>query len=642
MTSSNSAEPHANPRSRALAVAIIVVACVAVYGRALGFDFVAYDDQIHVYANPFLNPPTWANVAHFWTAPYEKLYVPLSYTLFAALCVIARKPADASFPSVPSLNPAIFHGANLILHIASSLLVFALIRRIVKVDLAALAGSLVFALHPVQVESVAWISELRGLLASALGLAAVALYTRSVPKAGSTYLTRAYFAAIGLFALSVLAKPSAVVIPAVALLVDMLSNRRSAMEYAAQLGPWFAIAVAFIAVTHSAQPVRDALNVPLAARPLVAGDALAFYIGKLILPWPLSIDYGHDPRTVLANGLTKFVWLVPVAVAIGVWAVRKRWPWLPITVGISLAALAPMLGLVPFTYQYISTVADRYAYLALIGPAIALAIVVAKEGKRAAIPTAVVVAVYAALSGIHLGAWRNTFTLMTSTLAVNPASAGAHLDLGALYADRSEFDRAEVEFATAVKLRPDYSEAHYNLGNMLKERGAYQQAIDEYHKAIEIDPQRGVLYMNLANVVLDTGHPKEALEIFDVAEELDPRLPKVDYNRGNALMQLGRNDEALASFQKEIAKNPNFASSYINAGIILVSLHRLTEAEAVMTQGVQVGKPTAARYANLAYVNAQLGHVSDAARNLATAQQIDPNDESVKAIVAALKSGGRK
>ncbi len=649
MTSPLSAQSNVacdSPSSRrrvVLSVAIIALACVAVFGRSVGFDFVAYDDQIHVYNNPYLTPPTWANVAYIWRVPYEHLYIPLSYSVFALLCAIARRPATAMSDPASAFDPHVFHTVNVALHIVNALLVFVLLRRIVKRDDAAVAGALLFALHPFQVESVAWISELRGLLASALGLGAVVVYTgRAIPGEVRARGISRYFAATLLFALSLLAKPATVVLPALVPLLDILIMRRAMRDYALRLGPWMLLSFAAIAVTHHVQHIAPGLGIPVASRLLVAGDALAFYIGKLTWPLNTCINYGRTPASVLANPITDWIWLVPVAVAISAAVAARRLsaPWVVSAGLISLAALGPVLGLVPFVFQGISTVADRYAYLALIGPALAVAFGVKAGGRPALVAVGAILAALGAISFMAIGAWRNTFTLMTTTLTMRPEFAEAHLDVGDYYVGKHDFATAEREYRLALKYKPGLSEAHYKLAKVLKDEGTLGDAISEFQAAVQLDPSQPSYYMGLGNAVLDASHPGAALSIFDEAQRRNPTFATLSYNRGIALMQLGRNGEALNAFSQEIATNPTFAPSYVNEGIILVALKRFSEAESAMQKAVAM-EPTASRYANLAYVQAQLGRIDDAKRNIATALSLDPNDDVSKSIYAQIQAGGR-
>jgi tetratricopeptide (TPR) repeat protein len=392
-----------------------------------------------------------------------------------------------------------------------------------------------------------------------------------------------------------------------------------------------------VIVTHGSQPVNASIEIPLIQRPLIVLDSLAFYIEKLLVPWPIGIDYGRTPHRVLASSSVRFEWLLPLALAVGSYLCRKRAPWLPLAAVIMFVGLSPMLGFAPFIFQYISTVADRYVYLAMLGPAIAVAMVFAGGRQPVKWLVAAFAGTCAALSVAHVGVWSNTYALVTSAIAVNPQSSGAHMDLGVIYSDRHLNDKAEAEFATAVRLRPDYSMAHYNLGNAFKDRGAYSQAISEYVTAIKLEPQRAVFYLNLATALYDSGHSQEALPIVDHAKHLDPHLAQVDYLRGNVLMQLGRNEEAISAFQEEITRNPAFAPSYVNAGIVLVAMRRLPDAEAMMRRAVQIGPGSASRYANLAYIQLQLGHVSDARQSLQTALRIDANDQTALAVAAAMR-----
>src|SRR3569833_4015527 len=370
--------------SRPWQAALIVAAITfVVYMRVTGQDFVHWDDKGHVTGNPYLKHLTAANILHFWREPYEHLYIPISYMAFALLASIARMPHhDTSVTVIDTLlNPHVFHTANLILHIGNALIVYTILRKLVgraAVDKAQLSpeapaifGAVLFAIHPLQVESVAWISELRGQLASMFCLWSIYGYIVAVGQSESTPWKRpVYWLALLSTGLGLLCKPSIITVGLILVIIDRWLLRRSWPACLRSAAPWLILAVPFTLITGHAQPVDAEGAGAMWQRPFIAGDAIAFYLGKLFFPHPLAIEYGRRPDLILASGICYKTTVVTLVVAGIIFALRKGRPWLVAGSLIAVAVLLPVLGLVPFAYQNYSTVADRYMYLAMLGPAI--------------------------------------------------------------------------------------------------------------------------------------------------------------------------------------------------------------------------------------------------------------------------------
>jgi len=388
------------PRGRILPwLVLLVVVISGVYGQVVTFDFLTWDDPHHITENPRLNPVSWESVAQFWTEPYWGLYIPLSYTFFAAEATIAQAPESSQAGNggeeggarVTALNPAVFHFGSLLLHLVCVVLVFLVLHKLTDHAGAACMAALLFGLHPVQVESIAWVSETRGLLCAAFSLLAIRLFmlfsekhdvenvslrdrskTEQRQKMGD-HATRAivwYFAATLCFLLALLAKPAAVAVP---LLVGVLAIgwlRMPVVRVFSMLGPWLLLAAAWALLTRHVQPATELPFIaPWWSRPLLAGDALAFYLLKVVAPWPCGPDYGYNPQWMMGQWWFYYGWILPVVVAVLLFRAKHRRVWLT-AAGLSVFWLLPVLGFIPFIYQRISMVADRYLYLAMLGPAL--------------------------------------------------------------------------------------------------------------------------------------------------------------------------------------------------------------------------------------------------------------------------------
>lgn len=277
--------PGRSTRASMVSLGIIVI---VVYLRAFGAGYAGLDDDIHVYANPFLNPLSFHSLGQLWHRAYEGLYVPLAYTIFAGIALFARVPTQLmdSVGQAISLRPEPFHAASIAFHVANVLLAFFLAFRLTRDRRAAWIAAIVFAIHPLQVESVCWISELRGVSSGFFALTALNLLVFERQGGGSTSLRSralAVGAVLGVVC-AMLCKPAAVALPLVALALDRGALGTSWRRSVATAVTWTVFVLPMAWVTRSVQDVRPAGVSLWWQRPFVAGDAFAFYVFKTILP----------------------------------------------------------------------------------------------------------------------------------------------------------------------------------------------------------------------------------------------------------------------------------------------------------------------------------------------------------------------
>ncbi len=401
--------------------AILLAWTAAVFLPARHFDFVNWDDYDEVVENPLLHPPTTEHLGQIWSGPHLKMYAPLSYSAWW----VTERFVEAGD------NPVVFHLLNIALHLACVALVFSILMICVKSPCAAFGGAAIFAVHPVQVESVAWVSEMNNLLAAALSLAAIRLYLafRVTPASA-----RWWYFGLGsaVYLLALFAKATAVVMPLMAAILDWGFLGGSPRRTIAALFPWLAAAGIFGWIAHASQ---SAPATALIDRPAVVFDALAFYYGKLFWPVGLTIDYGRTPSRILTGHVLFANLAVLSMLGMIFWLLWRNYRGIALGAVIMLAGLLPVLGLVPFGFQEYSTVADHFLYLAMVGPALAAGVILAAAPRWWAIPIAVALGVVlTVLSVKQLSVWRNSGTLVTQALAIDPGSAigndivGAQLD----------------------------------------------------------------------------------------------------------------------------------------------------------------------------------------------------------------------
>jgi Flp pilus assembly protein TadD len=524
----------------------IALVAAAVFVRVLGHGFLGWDDLRNVAENPHLNPPTWAGTLHLWGHAYADLYVPLTFTAWALL-------ARATF------EPWIFHAASLAVHAAAAVAAFRLLSKLVPSAPAACAGALLFALHPLQAETVGWMSGLKDLLSGLFGVLALSSYVELARGRRASFLP-----ATILFLLALLSKPSAVAVPAIAAVLDLAVLRRRPREVAPALAPWFAIAAGWSLLARAAQPAAGVVAVPLAARILVAGDALAFYAGKLVWPLGLAPDYGRAPEVVLAGGPA---WIAGAAAILLVLAAAivvlrgQGGPLRALAVGILLAVagVAPVLGLVPFDFQRYSTVADHYLYLAMLGPAWAAADLLSGRARAPALAAAgAALLLLAILAFRQAGFWRDDETLWLHTLEVNGKSWTAEDNLGQALARQGRREEAVARFERALEIRPRDARAQYNLGTTLDELDRTGEAIPHLERAVELDPMDLPSRENLAIALLRADRVEEAEANLRRALAIDPDAWLAHYYLAGALDRLGRSDEVIEQLRETVRLRPGF------------------------------------------------------------------------------------
>jgi protein O-mannosyl-transferase len=490
--------------------AVLLGWTAAVYLPARNFDFVNWDDFNEVTENPLLNPPTTAHLGQIWSGPYLKMYTPLTYTTWWA----AMKYMGATG------SPVVFHLINIALHLAAVALVFSILVVCLKSPWAALGGAAVFALHPVQVESVAWVSEMNNLLATALALGAIRLYLAFRICTGRARWV--YFSvASAVYVLALLAKPTAVMTPVIAGLLDWGFLRASAKWATAGILPWLVAAGVFAWIAHASQ---DGPATAIWRRPVVMVDALAFYYGKLLWPMGLSIDYGRTPGRVIVMEIF-FGDLAIVAVLVGIlWLLKPNHRGVVVGAVIMFAGLLPVLGLMPFRFQEYSTVADHFLYLAMLGPALAIGALLATAPRWAGIPVGVGLAVaLTVLTVWQLPVWRNSDTLATQALKLDPGSAIGNDIVGAEL-DRDEHPSLAIpHFERAIVRDPTNPEFHYNLGNALFRLSEYRKSIVEFEIAVPLfDPPSWKAMNNLGVAYAKVGRRADAMEEFKRVLAIDP------------------------------------------------------------------------------------------------------------------------
>ena len=546
-------------RNRAWLLGLLLVAATLLaYQPAWQAGFI-WDDDEYVTGNPLLTAPD--GLKRIWfSLDSPSQYFPLTYTVFR----IER--------SLWGLGPAGYHWVNILLHAANALLVWRLLRRL-SVPGAWLAAA-IFALHPVQVESVAWITELKNVLSLFFFLLALLAWVEFVEDRPKP-LWRFYGLALMFCALALFSKTTACTLPAALLLVLWLKGKPITRSRLVQIVPFIALGAGMGLVTvwweRFHQEVRENfLGLGLLDRLLVASRAVWFYAGKLI--WPANLTFMYPHWTIHSTDPLAYGWLVACAGACAViWFTRRYFGRSVETAALFyVATLSPLLGFIMLYTFYYSFVADHYQYVASIGPialaAAGMTIALGRLEKRNSFLKPAFVGIVLLVLGLLT--WRQSLmfadaeTLWRTTIARNPDAWMAYDNLGIILSRRGEVDEAMALFQKTLAIRPDDALARNNLGLVLCQKGRMDEGIVEFQKALSILPGNSVFRNNLGKAFLAKGQQREAMIQFQKVLENNPLNPKANYYLGIALFQTGRADEAIAHFQKALESQPDFADAW--------------------------------------------------------------------------------
>jgi cytochrome c-type biogenesis protein CcmH/NrfG len=535
-------------RTRNIIAGLLIISAVALsMGRLVGADFTNWDDNQTISENPALAPPTFASLARFWSKPTADLYVPVTYSLWWILARISYA-TDASGTIVQ--NPHVFHIANVALHAMTSLIVFALVKRLFsriaddprRLHWAATAAALLFAVHPVQVETVGWTSGTKDLLSGLFCAIAIWHYIayaqlagrstrREMPADVHRAVARHYILAFTAFIFAILSKPSAVALPLMALALDVFIFRRGMKAIARGLVPMFVISLAAVIIARAVQEVFGVTNlVPWYQRILVALDAINFYLRKLVLPGNLAFDYGRNPRAVIESGAYQFTWIMPVVVTALLGFGGRKFRVVVAGAAMFISALLPVLGLTAFDFQEYSTVADHYLYFPMIGLAIAVsAILIHVHGRWAWAFTVsavgAVVVLFTLRSADQSKYWMNSIALMRNAIEVNPKSWVSYTNLGNALAANDQISEALDNEYKALALRPDNPDAHMNIGAIKLEQGDLADATKHFEAAVRLRRSTQA-HTNLANAYGQAARFDDAIDQLRKALEMDPQNRK--------------------------------------------------------------------------------------------------------------------
>jgi tetratricopeptide (TPR) repeat protein len=560
---------------------ILAVVTFAVYAPACGNEFVNYDDPTYVYENPHvlagLTGPgaLWAlttTAAANWH-PLTWLSLQLDASLFGPW-------------------PFAFHLTNVLLHAANAVLLFTFLRAATGRLWPSAAAAALFALHPLHVESVAWVAERKDVLSTLFWMLALLAYLWYARRPGVI----AYLAVAAALALGLMAKPMLVTLPFVLLLLDYWPLRRPGPPARLVLEklPLFALAAASCAATLWAQRAGGAVAAVERLGPGARlGNALvayAVYLRKAVWPDDLAAFYPHPlgrpPLHLLGAALVLglLTWLCLRS--------RRQRPYLAVGWLWFLGTLVPVLGLVQVGAQ---ALADRYTYVPLVGLFIAVSwgaadLAAHSPAARRAVAAVGLAALAACAAGtsLQLAYWRDSGTLWERDLAVAGPSPAAHTNLGLYLRSWAREQEALHHFQEAVRLGPGYAFVHFNLTRVLEKRGRLREAEEHYREVVRLDPQFALALLNLAGLEARRGRWQEALGHLDQVLGQEPGNALAHHNCAVILEQQGGAGEALAHYREAVRLAPRWPRAHYSLGTSLGSQGRLDEAIPPLEEAVRL------------------------------------------------------
>jgi len=602
---------------------ILVLAVILVYQPVWRAGFI-WDDDDHLIANPCIIGPL--GLKEIWTTSNARYY-PLVLSTFwieHALWGLAPLP---------------YHLVNVFMHAACAVVLWRVLRRL-QVPSAWL-GAALWALHPVQVESVAWISEMKNTQSGLFFLLSILFFIRWLrtrgtddrSKDGWNYALTLLFAA-----LAMASKSSTVVLPLVLCLCAWWIEGRWHWRNLARVAPIFLISLAAaVLAMWSVELYGDAHNPQWVRswpeRLITTGNVVWFYPGKLLWPHPLIFIY---PRWVInaGQGLSYVPLLAAIIVLYILWLKRDSWsrPYF-FALAYFLAALLPILGLVEHYFLRYSFVADHLQYLASMGP-LALAgaglvrlaeFIIPERTWLQSSLCAGLLLILGMMSWQRTWVYKSFETLWTDTLARNPNCWLGHNNLGITLFQKGQVDQAMAHFQKALEINPNYDLAHNSLGNVFLQKRQLDEAIAQFQKALEINPKYFEVHSNLGNAFLQKGQVDEAMAQFQKALEINPNYDLAHYNLGNALFQKGEVDEAIEQYQKALEINPNLDEVHYNLGNALVQKGRLDEAIGQYQKALGINPNDAETHNNLGFALFKKGRVNEAIVQFKEALRLKPD-----------------
>ncbi len=620
----------------AIVVAIIVGISFLVHSGALKNSFTNYDDDFYTYENYRIKTLTVDNVAWLFSHGYFRSYTPLTMVSHAVDFALW------------GMNPKGHHLTNLVLHSINSVWVFTLSLLVLGelrkrpgtsdagpegpgMIIGAAVAAVLFAVHPVKVESVGWVSDRKDLLSAFFFLPSLAAYMLYVTRGKNR---RWYLASLLLFGAAVLSKTIVVVTPVVFLLMDALLlkrvSRTSYKNILMEKVPFFlgsiAAGLAAMGSASGSDLATGLAEVTAVQRLLYPAYAIFFYLGHLIFPVDLTPIYELSDLGTMAFSSMLFIIVIGSCIS----AFRKGTYWWVLVWSFYIVAISPTFFGIAAGIQ---PIADRYTYIPLVSFFILAGGVTQvlwerfRSDRRTLIGFAVAVcaliAVLGTASAEQMTYWRSSESLWRWQLKARPNAFGYNF-LGHAMMEEDRDDEAIKAFEHAVLLKPGYVDAYNNLGAAYYKRGMYDEARKTFVRLIEVDPHYMSAYFNLGNVLRKEGKIQEAIVLFERALEEKPKSAQATYELGVSHEMLGDTAQATEFYQKAIALKPDYVPAYVSLSNVYLLRQGYTAAIDLFKEAIHMSPRNPETYYNLGCVYYTQGDTMNALQSFIASLRIDP------------------
>ena len=621
-----------NPRAAIVAALLIAAATAIAYAPVRQLDFVDLDDPGYVYQNPNVTAGLTARgVTWAFTSGYAANWHPLtwlSHMLDVQLFGVSAGP---------------HHVVNLALHIIAAVSLFGLLRRLTGAPGRSAVVAALFALHPLHVESVAWVAERKDVLSAVFWFLTTWAYVSWVaPLSSAAHRDARRALLLALFALGLMAKPMLVTLPLTLLLLDFWPLRRIAARTSMRSWwplvveklPLFVLAAMSSLVTFVVQRQGGAVSaldvVPWTTRLANAIVSYLAYLRKTVWPADLAVFYPYpasvSPVAVIGAAIA-LIGITYLALRL-----RERMPYFAAGWLWYVVTLLPVIGLIQVGTQ---SMADRYTYIPLVGIFVAL-VWGAAEALRGRAPILAAIGATAIVGAAAIGTraqvqhWRNSEVLWQRAVDVTTGNYRAHNSLGAVMGNQGRTSEAIRHFEEALRLQPDASEAHHihhNLGRALADSGRTADSVPHYREALRIKPDFPEAHNNLGLALAGLGRIEEARDHYERAVALAPGLAVAHNNLGLALFALGQPDEAIVRYTEAIRLDPVYADAYNNRGFAYAAGGRAEPALADFSAAVTLRPAFEEARFNLALALASAARYDEAREHLRVLLQQHPSHE---------------
>ncbi|MBP9773432.1 MAG: tetratricopeptide repeat protein [Candidatus Peribacteraceae bacterium] len=610
---------------------------LAVYGASLSNGFVAWDDTLLIYFNQTTHGLSWPHIVQAFSRYDPELYIPLTYISYQFDYTIA------------GLAPWFYHLHNLILHAISSVLVVWLGYVLTKNRYVALTTGILFAIHPLNTEAVAWASGRKDTVSTLWFLAAAILYIYYRHSSKKKYLL--YTLSIVAFAIGLLAKVMIITLPAVLLLIDYLHNRKWSIGVIVDKIPYGILSIIFGIVALFGKKDISAAST-LSEKFLMAGKSTVFYIEKIFLPINLSVIYQYTKPITLSSPdfYIPLILVICLLIAIIICFIKR----------LRMAAFGLSFFLITVIPTFINFAkagslyyaSDRYVYIPAIGIFLLASSTLYEFFLRRAHGamherqlqtllgvTGVVIIILSALTFRQSLVWRNSLTLFENTVKHYPDSSTGHFLLGAMYEEIKENDNALREYKLALEKEP-HASIHNGIGSILQKKGDLIGAEKEFRTALEMDPINGQSHFALGVLLKLKNDEVGAEREYREALRLDDQYVAAYNNLGSLLMDRGDLTEAKQMFEKSIRYNPDFADAHFNLSSIYRHDGDIDNAIKELKEAIRIKPKSVDAYIALADIYVQTGKYTLALTNLKQALAHEPANADAKAMVAGMVKAG--